>query len=298
MPVVEGSPCTDWDMKTLARQASVLCWTSQLDVYASGFLGCWCPENIYQFLPWSALYQDRQFPILRDKISKVPWKHNTGWDSSICISRDFAIRQRSGALLLSQMCWEEGRSYLPFPEFQPLLGFPSRCLSCLFWGCTEGHCVPHEVLGAGPQGGGKEGRMALEGAVTKPGAMMSDWWAPQDGRRQRCFPLNVQLLPAHRTGLACWWRAHSSLSLPDSVITPISSLWRRVCRITMTTTGMMPSSDFSNVLAETELFPLTGSQKSPAGKKWASWNSDWGFCTVHSHVMCWESHNHVLKRER
>lgn len=54
-----------------------------------------------------------------------------------------------------------------------MLDFTSRCLSYLFWGCTEGHCLPHEVLGAGPQGGGKKGKMALEGAVTKPGAMTS-----------------------------------------------------------------------------------------------------------------------------
>lgn len=127
---------------------------------------------------------------------------------------------------------------------------------------------------------------------------LSDWWAPQDRRRQRCFPLNV----------ICDWpteqvsHAGEALTalflLPDSVITPISSLWRCVCRITITTAGMMPSSDFSSVLVATELFPLTGSQKSRAGKKWASWNSDWGFSTVHSQVMCWESHNHVLKRER
>lgn len=32
---------------------------------------------------------------------------------------------------------------------------------------TRGTLVPHEVLGAGPQGSGK-GRMTLEGAVTKP----------------------------------------------------------------------------------------------------------------------------------
>lgn len=43
--------------------------------------------------------------------------------------------------------------------------------------------MPREALRAGPQDGGKERRMALEGAVTKPGAMISDWWAPQDGRR-------------------------------------------------------------------------------------------------------------------
>lgn len=55
--------------------------------------------------------------------------------------------------------------------------------------------------------------------------------------------------------------------LPDSVITPTSSLWRRVSRITMTITFMMPSSAFSNVLVEAELFPFTGSQKSPAGKE-------------------------------
>lgn len=95
--------------------------------------------------------------------------------------------------------------------------------------------------------------MALEGAGTKP-------WAPQDGRGQGCFPLKIQLWPALRTGLIC------SL-YSDSVITPISSLWRPVCRITMTTSGMMPSRDFSNVLVEAELFPLTGFQKSPAGKK-------------------------------
>lgn len=105
--------------------------------------------------------------------------------------------------------------------------------------------------------------MALEGAGTKPGAMISDGWAPRDGRRQRCFPLDVQLSPVSHAGEALT----ALFLLPDSVITPISSLWRRVCRITTTTTGMMPSSDFSNVLVETELFPLTGSQKSPAGKK-------------------------------
>lgn len=55
--------------------------------------------------------------------------------------------------------------------------------------------------------------------------------------------------------------------LPDSVTTPTSSLWRRACRITTTTTGMTASSDFSNVLVATELFPLTGSPKSPAGKQ-------------------------------
>lgn len=62
-------------------------------------------------------------------------------------------------------------------------------------------------------------------------------------------------------------RSHMLSLLSDSVITPISSLWRPVCRITMTTSGMMPSRDFSNVLVEAELFPLTGFQKSPAGKK-------------------------------
>lgn len=63
------------------------------------------------------------------------------------------------------------------------LALPLPFLSYLFWDCTEGHCVPREALRAGPQDGGKERRMALEGAVTKPGAMISDWWAPQDGRR-------------------------------------------------------------------------------------------------------------------
>lgn len=79
----------------------------------------------------------------------------------------------------------------------------------------------------------------------------------------RCFPPDIRLSPVSHTGEALT----ALFLLPDSVITPISSLWRRVCRITTTTTGMMPSSDFSNVLVETELFLLTGSQKSPAGKK-------------------------------
>jgi len=78
-----------------------------------------------------------------------------------------------------------------------------------------------------------------------------------------CFPLDIQLFPVSHAAEALTARS----LLPDSAITPISSLWRHVCRITTTTTGMMPSSDFSNVLVEAELFPLTGSQKSPAGKK-------------------------------
>lgn len=158
----------------------------------------------------------------------------------------------------------------------------SSAFSYLFWGCTEGHGVPYGVLGAGPEGGGKEGRIALGGAVTKPGAMIS-----QTSRLLR--------LGEYRGAFLWMFSCHQPIEqvlhtgagltalflLPDSVITPISSLWRRVCRITTTSTGMMPSSGFSNVLVEAELFPLTGSQKSPAGKKRASWNCDWGFCTAH-----------------
>lgn len=125
----------------------------------------------------------------------------------------------------------------------PCWTFP---LSCLFWGCT-GRC--------GEQGHGV--------AVTEPGVMISDWWIPQDSRRPRCFPLALQ--PWNRSHILM--KRSQLFLLPDSVTTPISSPWRRVCRTTTTTTGMMPSSDFSNVLVETELFPLTGSQKSPAGKK-------------------------------
>lgn len=84
-------------------------------------------------------------PYYMTKISKVLRKHNTGWDSSyICVSRNFAIRKRSGAPLLSQMCWEEGRSYLPFPECQSLLDFPSF-LSVLG--------LHREARGAGPRCG-------------------------------------------------------------------------------------------------------------------------------------------------
>lgn len=92
--------------------------------------------------------------------------------------------------------------------------------------------------------------------------------------------------------------------LPNSVITPISSLWRRACRIATTTTGMMASSDFSNVLVATEPFPLTGSPKNPAGKKWAVWNSSSGFscCPFTSSVLgvtesCPETGTSVLPAE-
>lgn len=157
------------------------------------------------------------------------------------MSRGSAIRKQSGALLLSQMCWEGGVTSRS-RSVSPCWTFP---LSCLFWGCT-GRC--------GEQGHGV--------AVTEPGMMTSDWRAPQD-RRPRCFPLAVRPW----NGSHVLTKRSQLFLLPDSVTTPISSLWRRVCRTTTTTTGMMPSSDFSNVPVETELFPLTGSQKSPAGKK-------------------------------
>lgn len=82
----------------------------------------------------------------------------------------------------------------------------SPAFSYLFWGCTEGHGVP--------QGGGNKRRMALGGAVAKPEAMISQVSGLLRLGEQRHFSLDVQLSPAHRTGLTHWCRDHSSLSPP------------------------------------------------------------------------------------
>lgn len=119
-----------------------------------------------------------------------------------------------------------------------------------------------------PQGGGNEGRMALGGAVAKPEAMISQVSGLLRLGEHRdtflwMFSYRQPTEQVSHTGAG----VTALFLLPNSVITPISSLWRCVCRITTTSTGMMLSSGFSNVLVETELFPLTGYQKSPAGKK-------------------------------
>jgi len=46
-------------------------------------------------------------------------------------------------------CAKRNRGVTSHPRVSaPAVDFTSRCLSYLFWGCTEGHCVPYEVLGA------------------------------------------------------------------------------------------------------------------------------------------------------
>lgn len=134
MPVAERSLCTEW---LRPGKALMLCSTSQLNACASGSVGIavlnFSIPSMKCFVPGPSV------PQISWQNKPRPWNIITGWESSICVSGDFAIRKRSGALWLSQIYWEEGKHHLPLPKFQPLLNFPSCCLPYLFWDCTEGH---------------------------------------------------------------------------------------------------------------------------------------------------------------